>query len=63
MYVGEYFKIYICINIVIFTDKKKMLSLIDPRFECSICLNCLKDPMLTRCGHRFCSECITTWLK
>ncbi|CAH1724243.1 TNF receptor-associated factor 6-like [Aphis gossypii] len=40
-----------------------MLSLIDPRFECSICLNCLKDPMLTRCGHRFCSECITTWLK
>ncbi|XP_029347356.1 TNF receptor-associated factor 3, partial [Acyrthosiphon pisum] len=44
-------------------DKKKMLSLIDPRFECSICLNCLKDPMLTRCGHRFCSECISTWLK
>eukprot|EP00102_Acyrthosiphon_pisum_P027182 XP_016664392.1 PREDICTED: TNF receptor-associated factor 6 isoform X2 [Acyrthosiphon pisum] len=40
-----------------------MLSLIDPRFECSICLNCLKDPMLTRCGHRFCSECISTWLK
>ncbi|XP_015368907.1 PREDICTED: TNF receptor-associated factor 6-like [Diuraphis noxia] len=40
-----------------------MLSLIDPRFECSICLNCLKDPMLTRCGHRFCSECISTWLE
>ncbi|VVC28103.1 Hypothetical protein CINCED_3A015109 [Cinara cedri] len=40
-----------------------MLSVIDPRFECSICLNCLKDPMLTRCGHRFCSECIHAWLK
>lgn len=41
----------------------KMLSVIDSRFECSICLNCLKDPMLTRCGHRFCSECIHAWLK
>jgi len=40
-----------------------MLSVIDPRFECSICLNCLKDPMLTRCGHRFCSECIHAWLR
>lgn len=37
--------------------------MIDPRFECSICLNCLKDPMLTKCGHRFCSECIRAWLK
>lgn len=39
-----------------------MLSVIDPRFECSICLNCLKDPTLTRCGHRFCLECIHAWL-
>lgn len=42
---------------------KKMLSVINPRFECSICLNCLKDPTLTRCGHRFCYECIHEWLK
>lgn len=62
MYLGKYLMILI-IDIVICTDIKKMLSLIDPRFECSICLNCLKDPMLTRCGHRFCSECISTWLK
>ncbi|XP_050436961.1 TNF receptor-associated factor 6 isoform X2 [Adelges cooleyi] len=40
-----------------------MQSAIDSRFQCSICLNCLKDPVLTRCGHRFCSECIHAWLK
>uniref|UniRef100_A0A8D9DWF7 TNF receptor-associated factor 6 n=1 Tax=Cacopsylla melanoneura TaxID=428564 RepID=A0A8D9DWF7_9HEMI len=35
---------------------------IDPRFECSICLEYLKDPVLTSCGHKFCASCIDTWI-
>lgn len=27
-------------------------------FKCPICRHCLKDPMQTPCGHRFCQECI-----
>ncbi|KAK9509780.1 hypothetical protein O3M35_007017 [Rhynocoris fuscipes] len=36
---------------------------LESRFECPICLNCLKDPYLTSCGHRFCQDCILQWLK
>ncbi|KAL1458088.1 hypothetical protein WDU94_008262 [Cyamophila willieti] len=35
---------------------------LDPRFECSICLEYLKDPVLTSCGHKFCTSCIHTWM-
>lgn len=27
-------------------------------YECSICLMCLRDPVQTACGHRFCKSCI-----
>lgn len=43
-----------------FTER---LQVVEARFECPICLNCLKDPVLTSCGHRFCRECIHEWLK
>ncbi|XP_031837033.1 TNF receptor-associated factor 6 isoform X3 [Nomia melanderi] len=36
---------------------------LEPRFECPICLNWLRDPVLTSCGHKFCSQCIYTWLQ
>ena len=31
-------------------------------FECTICLDTAKDPILTKCGHMFCWPCIYNWL-
>ncbi|XP_012282303.1 TNF receptor-associated factor 6 [Orussus abietinus] len=36
---------------------------LESRFECPICLTWLRDPVLTSCGHRFCSQCINSWLE
>lgn len=38
------------------------INTLDSRYECPICLSCLKDPVLTSCGHRFCATCINMWL-
>lgn len=35
----------------------------ESRYECPICINWLNEPVVTSCGHRFCKECITSWLK
>ncbi|KAG5882769.1 hypothetical protein JTB14_029945 [Gonioctena quinquepunctata] len=35
----------------------------EARFECPICLAWLRDPVLTSCGHRFCRNCINSWLQ
>ena len=40
-----------------------MEDYLEPRFECPICLTWLRDPVLTSCGHKFCSQCIYTWLQ
>lgn len=33
------------------------------QYECAICLSWMKDPVLTLCGHRFCSTCLDEWRK
>ena len=31
---------------------------VDDDFQCSICFLPLREPVLARCGHRFCGECL-----
>ncbi|CAG9791788.1 unnamed protein product [Diatraea saccharalis] len=35
----------------------------ESRYECPVCLNWLRDPVITTCGHKFCKSCITSWLQ
>ncbi|XP_013161562.1 PREDICTED: TNF receptor-associated factor 6-like [Papilio xuthus] len=35
----------------------------ESRYECPVCLNWLRDPVITTCGHKFCKSCITSWLR
>jgi hypothetical protein len=37
---------------------KKIKSLLEESFTCPICLDILKDPSTTKCGHSFCIECV-----
>jgi len=32
------------------------------RYECNICLDMAKDPVISMCGHLFCWPCLHTWL-
>ncbi|CAN0110706.1 unnamed protein product [Ectocarpus sp. 6 AP-2014] len=34
----------------------------DSWFECNICLEGVKEPVVTRCGHLFCWPCLYRWL-
>lgn len=36
---------------------------IDEDFNCTICQLPLMEPTITRCGHRFCKECIDEHLQ
>lgn len=37
---------------------KKIKSLLEELFTCPICLDILKDPATTKCGHSFCLGCV-----
>lgn len=32
------------------------------RFECNICLDTVRDPVVTLCGHLYCWPCLYRWL-
>ena len=33
-------------------------SAVEADYECPICMMCLRDPVQTACGHRFCKSCL-----
>lgn len=35
----------------------------DSTFECAICLDFVKEPVVSLCGHLFCWPCLHTWLE
>ncbi len=35
----------------------------EPVFECSICLETAKEPIVTKCGHIYCWPCIYNWME
>ena len=32
-------------------------------FDCNICFDQAREPVVTRCGHLYCWSCISEWLK
>ena len=34
------------------------VSEVEDELQCAICRLLLKDPILTKCGHRFCRDCL-----
>lgn len=32
-------------------------------FECNICLETAKEPVVSKCGHLYCWSCIYTWMQ
>jgi hypothetical protein len=39
------------------------LNEIENRFACNICLDSVKTPVVTRCGHLYCWPCLYMWLE
>jgi hypothetical protein len=35
----------------------------DARFSCNICLDPVRQPVVTQCGHLYCWPCLFRWLK
>ena len=34
-------------------------SPLDKKYVCPVCLSALRDPLQTKCGHRFCATCLS----
>ncbi|XP_953516.1 uncharacterized protein TA11060 [Theileria annulata] len=41
---------------------KKPEESANSKFECNICFDDVKDPVVTRCGHLFCWSCLLSWM-
>ncbi|KAF2071898.1 hypothetical protein CYY_006777 [Polysphondylium violaceum] len=44
------------------SSKKSKDRLVDDSLLCPICLDIIKEPFITKCGHSFCYQCITPHL-
>ena len=42
---------------------EEFVSEVDDDFHCLVCHLPLKEPVLTRCGHRFCRDCLEEHLR
>ncbi|KAL6840857.1 hypothetical protein ACP4OV_029383 [Aristida adscensionis] len=43
-------------------NKKDMSCGCNSNYECNVCLDTAKDPVVTPCGHLFCWPCLYQWL-
>lgn len=43
--------------------KEDFVNEVNKYLYCKICEKPSKEPILTRCGHRFCKECIDDYLQ
>ena len=42
---------------------EEFVNEVEDDLQCAICQLPLKDPMLTKCGHRFCRQCLDEHFK
>ena len=43
--------------------KGKQEEFKEAMFECNICLDTAKQPVVSKCGHLYCWPCIYTWMQ
>ena len=42
---------------------EEFVNAVEDDLQCAICQLALKNPMLTKCGHRFCRQCLDEHFK